>query len=949
MSRSISGRTFIVVVSMWIGAGTSSAIAQRDDGAVLTPEGTAPARALVEEAVYTELENSPDARAYVFVVLRPVGRLAPARLADHQTAVRQRQDAVLARLAPGRFTPVYRYSNLAVMTGYVDAEGLARLAADPDVLRIGPDARVRATLAESVPFINADQVRDQYCYTGQGITVAVLDTGIDTDHPDMIDDVAPGGWYFLSEGADTGPGAEDDNGHGTNVSGIITSAGAIAPPGVAPDADILAVKVLDTNGEGWVSDWVAGVNYVVSVQANYNRLAVINMSLGTFALFSNCPCDDDTAYNEAAQEALQAAKAAGIVTFASSGNRGWCDRMSSPACLSAATAVAAVYDLDYGREPDSGTYWDAYGDSFGDCFDDPTFPDLITCFSNRSPCNELAAPGRWITAPGMGGGTSTYTGTSQAAPHCSGVAALLLQADPARQLTPNDIVQLLKQTGQPTVDPCETTPNPLRVDALAAVDVLVNSWAEVARVLPPDGAPFDFLGMSVGISGDAGVVGVPYDDDNAENAGSAYVLRYDGSNWVQEAKLLSSDGAPNRFGYAVAISGDTAVIGADFDSENGAFAGAAYVFRYDGSSWVQEAKVMASDGGIYDYLGASVAISGDAAVIGAPEDDDNGENSGSAYIFRFDGSGWVQEAKLLASDGAAYDDFGTSVAISGNTVVIGAFLDDDNGFNAGSAYVFRFDGSGWVQEPKLLASDGGAEDFFGLSVGLSNDAALIGAPWNNDFGTHSGSAYVFRFDGSSWAEEQKLLASDGATGNEFGWSVSISGYAAVIGAPSHDDNGPLSGSAYTFAHNGSNWVEQAELLASDGAAGDHFGESVSISAGNALIGAIYDDDNGSNSGSAYVFSNPAIEDCNANGIPDACDIASGTSSDNNDDGIPDECGCAGDLDGDGDVDLSDLAQLLTNYGMTSGATYEDGDLDGDGDVDLTDLAALLSVYGATCG
>jgi len=213
----------------------------------------------------------------------------------------------------------------------------------------------------------------------------------------------------------------------------------------------------------------------------------------------------------------------------------------------------------------------------------------------------------------------------------------------------------------------------------------------------------------------------------------------------------------------------------------------------------------------------------------------------------------VEEQKLLASDGAADDRFGDSVSISGNVALVGAELDDDKGTDSGSAYVFRWSGGSWVEEQKLLASDGAADDRFGSSVSISGNVALVGAELDDDKGTDSGSAYVFRWNGSSWLEEQKLLASDGAGSDYFGSSVSISGNVALVGAYLDDDNGTYSGSAYVFRWNGSSWVEEQKLLASDGAADDRFGDSVSISGDMALVGAFWDDDNGTDSGSAYVF------------------------------------------------------------------------------------------------
>ncbi len=381
---------------------------------------------------------------------------------------------------------------------------------------------------------------------------------------------------------------------------------------------------------------------------------------------------------------------------------------------------------------------------------------------------------------------------------------------------------------------------------LAPVGAL--AYTEDAKLTASDGAANDFFGRSVSISGDTSIVGALGDSDNGTNSGSAYVFRDNGSAWVEE-KLTASDGAADDFfGESVSISGDTTVIGARLDDDNGANSGSAYVFRDNGSAWVEE-KLTASDGAANDFFGSSVSISGDTAVIGALGDGDNGANSGSAYVFRDNGSAWVEE-KLTASDGAAEDLFGNSVAIAGDTAVIGAIWDDDNGDKSGSAYVFSDSGSTWV-ETKLTASDGALEDFFGGAVAISGDTAIVGAHGDDDNGTNSGSAYVFRYNGSIWVET-KLTASDGAAGDLFGSSVSISGDTALVGALSDADNGTNSGSVYVFSYNGSTWVE-TKLTASDGETEDLFGRSVANSGDIALVGASGDSDNGTNSGSAYVF------------------------------------------------------------------------------------------------
>jgi hypothetical protein len=466
---------------------------------------------------------------------------------------------------------------------------------------------------------------------------------------------------------------------------------------------------------------------------------------------------------------------------------------------------------------------------------------------------------------------------------------------------------------------------------------------ELAKLLASDGAEGDGFGRQVAISGDITVVGARGDDDNGDLAGSAYILRWDGASWLEEAKLLASDGqAEDFFGTSVAVSGNVAVIGAEQDNDNGERSGSAYVFRYDGSTWIEEAKLLASDGAAQDYFGRGVALAGDIAVIGAIGD--GAGCPGSAYVFRYDGSTWVEEAKLIGSDLSDAAQFGNDVSMSGDIAVIGARSDDDNGTFSGSAFVFRYDGSTWFEEAKLLPSDGAAGDRFGYSVAAFEDWILVGAPDNEP----SGAAYVFRYDGSAWFEEVKLQASDGATNDEFGAGVALARDTAVIVAPRDDDNGEDSGSAYVFRYDGLHWLEQAKLLTSDGAPDDWLGMpgAVALCEDVGIVGALRNDDFGTSSGSAYVFH--GLSDCNANGDLDICDINNGTSEDANGNGIPDECDCWGDLDGDSDIDLSDLAQLLAHYGMTSGATYDDGDIDLDGDVDLSDLAALLAVYGTTC-
>ena len=217
-----------------------------------------------------------------------------------------------------------------------------------------------------------------------------------------------------------------------------------------------------------------------------------------------------------------------------------------------------------------------------------------------------------------------------------------------------------------------------------------------------------------------------------------------------------------------------------------------------------------------------MGISGDTVVVGVALDDDAGSNSGSAYVFTRSSGAWTEQQKLTASDGAGNDRFGISVAISGDTVVAGAYQDSDAGNSSGSAYVFTRSGGAWTKQQKLTASDGAAADFFGFSVAISGDTVVAGAYQDSDAGNSSGSAYVFTRSGGAWTEQQNLTASDAAAFDNFGYSVAISGDSVVAGARNDEDKGSNSGSAYVFTRSGGAWSEQAKLTASDGASGDSF-------------------------------------------------------------------------------------------------------------------------------
>jgi hypothetical protein len=398
--------------------------------------------------------------------------------------------------------------------------------------------------------------------------------------------------------------------------------------------------------------------------------------------------------------------------------------------------------------------------------------------------------------------------------------------------------------------------------------------SQVAKLVANDGGTGDTFGGAVSISGDTVVVGSSRDIVGFnQNQGSAYVFeRNQGGigQWGQVAKLIAGDGAEDDyFGISVAIAGDIIVIGAYSDDVGGHTSqGSAYIFERnpdDGDPWLRVEKLTAVGGGYYDYFGRSVAVAGDTIVVGATE----GGGRGSAYIFQRDYSGadqWGQVKRLIASDGANGDRFGHTVAIAGDTVVVGGNESDVGGnTDQGAAYIFERDQDGvdqWGQVKKLTASDGAALGYFGVAVTIAGDTVVVGAYGDN---SERGAAYIFERDqdgSDQWGQVKKLIADDGMEGDQFGSAVGIAGGRVVVGAG--DDNVGSSadqGSAYVFERdqNGTDqWGQVEKLTAADGAAGDEFGCAAVIAGSTVVIGADHDDVGSTNyQGSAYVFQSMA--------------------------------------------------------------------------------------------
>jgi hypothetical protein len=377
-----------------------------------------------------------------------------------------------------------------------------------------------------------------------------------------------------------------------------------------------------------------------------------------------------------------------------------------------------------------------------------------------------------------------------------------------------------------------------------------------------DGALSDEFGYSVGLSTDGTsiIVGARNNDDKGNNSGSFYLYKWNGIAWSENI-FIPLDGIANaNYGHSVGLSsnGNIVITGVPYDDDKGTQSGSVYLYRWEGGIWKTN-KFIASDGLSGDNFGQSVSISaaGNVVAIGAMGDDIAANpDQGSVYVYKWNGTVWAITNKLITPDGAFVDRFGYSVFLSadGNVLAASARDDDDKGSDSGSVYAFIWNGGSWVMSNKFVPLDGAANDSFGYSISLSQNGSFlaVGSPFDDDKGVDSGSVYIFRLVGSAW-ETNKITASDGIAGANFGFSVSVSkdGNSVLIGAKGDDDNGSLSGSVYLYKWNGSIWMEK-KFSAYDGAVNDWFGVSVSLSAdGNKFV--IGNKGDNGNTGSVYYY------------------------------------------------------------------------------------------------
>jgi hypothetical protein len=388
-------------------------------------------------------------------------------------------------------------------------------------------------------------------------------------------------------------------------------------------------------------------------------------------------------------------------------------------------------------------------------------------------------------------------------------------------------------------------------------------WPVEDRLFAHDQVDNWGFGNAVALDGDRAIVGAWRADIGGEaDRGAAYVFVRQGAEWVEEAQLLAFDGAEgDRFGYSVALSGDTAVVGAPLVTVgNATFRGAAYVFQIIGGGWLPREKLLASDGAAQDRLGWSVAIQGDTLFAGAVNAEIGGNpNQGAVYVYTRQGGLWSESQKLFDEEGALADLFGNALSLSENTALVGAYSANiDGNINQGATHVYSRVGETWVLDQKLLASDGTDPDKFGWSVALHGDAALIGA-WQKviDGNAAHGAAYVFRRSGTTWTEEQRLTPSDGHEFTFFGWAVALQDHVALIGARHDFPGASQQGVVYEFRRS-TTWDEVQRLEAPVSEGLDGYGEALALDSRRALIASRTNDVVFPLGGTVWVHGRPVL-------------------------------------------------------------------------------------------
>ncbi len=437
----------------------------------------------------------------------------------------------------------------------------------------------------------------------------------------------------------------------------------------------------------------------------------------------------------------------------------------------------------------------------------------------------------------------------------------------------------------------------------------------------PGATPGNQFATAVAIDGDVAVFGAPLRDEGGESTGAAYIYRFDGSSWVFEQELVRPDPATHDYyGFEVALRGNLAVVASVFDDDQGPDSGSVYTFRYNGTTWTLEEKLTPFAFARDEWFGFSISLTGDSIgavlAIGAPATLYPAELPGSVYVFRHTGSQWQPEQQLLAMDRAIDDQFGFAVATAPEVILIGTPSSDAAGESTGSAYIFRRTHGAWFQEQKLLAPTPEAGANFGRSVALADGDAVVGAPRESTYGQDAGAVHIYDA-GRSWAHAETLRGSDIGQNTAFGWALDADTDQLLVGAPGAFGNWH---SAYTFTNDGRGFAETRRIdrPCSVGPGGE-FGWAVGLSGGVAMIGAPKADelcqgDTLCNAGAVYAF-------------------AAGGA-----------CPCPADINDDGELDTRDVLAFLGLFAENDCRA----DFDRDGSVNTRDVLAFLNAFVLGC-
>jgi hypothetical protein len=370
------------------------------------------------------------------------------------------------------------------------------------------------------------------------------------------------------------------------------------------------------------------------------------------------------------------------------------------------------------------------------------------------------------------------------------------------------------------------------------------------ELVPSNPGTYKRYGAGCAVEGDVAAVG----NSPWFEGASVCVFRRSGGTWQEEVRIGPGFGnGVATAGPAVAIDGGTLVAHGNSDGSDGPAGGVVFAFVHDGTAWTRQGTLRTDDASTEGVFGSSIAISGDTVVVGDDMNDAAATDAGAAYVFvRTDGT-WTKQARLTASDAEAEDYFGSSVAVSGDTIVVGAPAEDEVAYASGAAYVFERSGTTWTQKTKLIAGDAAYYDQFGTTVAAQGDMILVGAQFEDRLGRSAGTVYTYIQSGGNWFERQWIHASDGAELAMFGSALSISGQRAAVGAVGHASQGKYTGAVYILHRDGWDWHEEMRLTAPDAAAGDQLGDAVALDGYTLAVGAAYDMARGDESGTAWVL------------------------------------------------------------------------------------------------